>query len=118
MNRWWRRLGGLLALCAGLLALGPAGTAAAHPLGNFTVNHYDGLALFADRVELLAVVDYAEIPTLQQRPLLDARRRRHRQPGRGAAAARDRGMRRGGRAALTVTVDGSAAVLDRCRAPS
>ena len=72
MNRWWRRLGALLALCAGALALGPAGTAAAHPLGNFTVNHYDGLRLFADRVELLAVVDYAEIPTLQQRPLLDA----------------------------------------------
>ena len=36
------------------------------------MNHYDGLRLFADRVELLAVVDYAEIPTLQQRPLLDA----------------------------------------------
>ena len=52
------------------LALGPAGSAAAHPLGNFTVNHYDGLRLSADRVELLAVVDHAEIPTLQQ-PLLD-----------------------------------------------
>ena len=96
MNRWWRRLGGLLALCAGLLALGPAGTAAAHPLGNFTVNHYDGLRLFADRVELHAVVDYAEIPTLQQRPLLDTdadgtiSAAETRPPGR-------RGVRRGGR---------------------
>ena len=54
-----RRAGGL----AGLVALGSTGTAAAHPLGNFTVNHYDGLRLFADRVELFAVVDYAEIPS-------------------------------------------------------
>jgi nickel/cobalt transporter (NicO) family protein len=70
MIRWIRRLGALLALCTAALALGPAGSAAAHPLGNFTVNHYDGLRLHADRVELLAVVDHAEIPTLQQ-PRLD-----------------------------------------------
>jgi ABC-type nickel/cobalt efflux system permease component RcnA len=42
-----------------------AGGAAAHPLGNFTVNHYDGLLLRPDGVELAAVVDRAEIPTAQ-----------------------------------------------------
>jgi nickel/cobalt transporter (NicO) family protein len=46
--------------------------ASAHPLGNFTVNHYDGLRLFADRVEDHAVVDTAEIPTLQERTRVDA----------------------------------------------
>jgi ABC-type nickel/cobalt efflux system permease component RcnA len=49
-----------------------AGSASAHPLGNFTVNHYDGLRLFVDRVQDLAVVDTAEIPTLQQKPQVDA----------------------------------------------
>ncbi len=74
MRRWWWRLLALFALVAlgaGATAVLPTGTADAHPLGNFTVNHYDGLRLFPDRVELLAVVDYAEIPTLQQRPGVD-----------------------------------------------
>ncbi|SHN05016.1 ABC-type nickel/cobalt efflux system, permease component RcnA [Actinacidiphila paucisporea] len=48
-----------------------AGPAAAHPLGNFTVNRYDGLTLRPDRVEDLAVVDTAEIPTLQAKPAMD-----------------------------------------------
>ncbi|PRX70626.1 ABC-type nickel/cobalt efflux system permease component RcnA [Nonomuraea fuscirosea] len=49
----------------------PAGTMrpAAHPLGNFSVNHYDGLTIHPDRIEHLAVVDLAEIPTLQQPPI-------------------------------------------------
>ncbi|MEV5498885.1 High-affinity nickel-transporter [Nonomuraea fuscirosea] len=41
---------------------------AVHPLGNFSVNHYDGLTIHPDRIEHLAVVDLAEIPTLQQPP--------------------------------------------------
>jgi ABC-type nickel/cobalt efflux system permease component RcnA len=63
-----------LAVLAGVivaLALAGTGTAAAHPLGNFTVNHYTGLTIHPDRVEVLAVVDSAEIPTLQQRPQTD-----------------------------------------------
>lgn len=48
---------------ATFLALGTA--AQAHPLGNFTVNHYNGLRLYADRLENTAVVDVAELPTLQ-----------------------------------------------------
>lgn len=48
-----------------------AGPASAHPLGNFTVNRYDGLTLQPDRVEDLAVVDTAEIPTLQAKPAMD-----------------------------------------------
>lgn len=65
----------LLAGCAVMLILpvtlseGPV--ADAHPLGNFTVNHYDGLRLFPDRLEVHAVVDTAEIPTLQDKAATD-----------------------------------------------
>ncbi|MGH3916494.1 MAG: nickel/cobalt transporter [Pseudonocardiaceae bacterium] len=53
------------------LALVSPGTGSAHPLGNFTVNHYSGLTIHPDRVDLRAVVDSAEIATLQQRPQVD-----------------------------------------------
>jgi len=65
-----RRLVGVAALVVAALA-GTAQPAAAHPLGNFTVNHYDGLSLRPDGVEDLAVVDSAEIPTLQARPAVE-----------------------------------------------
>jgi nickel/cobalt transporter (NicO) family protein len=42
-----------------------------HPLGNFSVNEYLGLTLANDRVEVVAVVDTAEIPTRQDRPSVD-----------------------------------------------
>ncbi len=70
MRRAARLLAVLACVAASLLLLGP-GTATAHPLGNFTVNHYNGLTLYPDRVELHAVVDSAEIPTLQQQPRVD-----------------------------------------------
>jgi ABC-type nickel/cobalt efflux system permease component RcnA len=49
------------------LALLPAAPASAHPLGNFTVNTADRLVLAADGVQLLHVLDLAEIPTVQLR---------------------------------------------------
>ncbi|MFD9124555.1 high frequency lysogenization protein HflD [Kitasatospora sp. NPDC059571] len=52
-----------------LLAAAPP--AAAHPLGNFSLNHYLGLTLSPDRVEALAVTDTAEIPTLQEQTQID-----------------------------------------------
>ncbi len=66
------RRAGLLVLAMGILLFAPAGPTApppaqAHPLGNFTVNHYDGLSLFPDRIEVLAILDTAEIPTVQER---------------------------------------------------
>jgi nickel/cobalt exporter len=48
------------------------GPAAAHPLGNFTVNHFSGIEVFPDRVVIHYVVDMAEIPTFQELPLMDA----------------------------------------------
>ena len=47
------------------LGLALAGTATAHPLGNFTVNHYAGIELAGDSVYVRYVLDLAEIPTFQ-----------------------------------------------------
>ena len=53
----------LVATIALVLAL--SGTASAHPLGNFTVNHYAGIELAGDRVYVRYVLDLAEIPAFQ-----------------------------------------------------
>jgi nickel/cobalt transporter (NicO) family protein len=52
--------------------VGSAVAAAAHPLGNFTVNHYDGLVLTPHAVIDNAVVNTAEIPTEQDAQAVDA----------------------------------------------
>ena len=54
-----------LALCAVALALLVPGRAAAHPLGNFTVNHYAGIELAGDTIYVHYALDLAEIPTFQ-----------------------------------------------------
>lgn len=43
----------------------------AHPLGNFTVNRYSRLEVGATRINLLYIVDMAEIPTQQERFQID-----------------------------------------------
>jgi len=68
-RRLWRGFGVLAAASALVLVTAPG--ASAHPLGNFTVNHYDGLHLYADHVSDHAVEDVAEIPTLQRQGLID-----------------------------------------------
>ena len=50
-----------LAALAGVLLL-PA-VAGAHPLGNFTINHFSGVRVAADAVVIDHVIDLAEIPT-------------------------------------------------------
>ena len=46
--------------------------ALAHPLGNFTINHYAGITLTPEEVRLDVVIDMAEIPTFQERQRIDA----------------------------------------------
>jgi nickel/cobalt exporter len=55
-----------LALLLGLVALTLPGAAAAHPLGNFTVNRFSGIELAGNRVYVHYVLDLAEIPTFQE----------------------------------------------------
>src|SRR5215467_857998 len=54
---------GLLALC--WLLLFPTGTSA-HPMGNFSINHYAGIRVGEGFIELRYLIDMAEIPTFQE----------------------------------------------------
>ena len=78
------RLLGAAGLAIGFGLLVPA-LALAHPLGNFTINHYAGIRVEPGRVILDVVIDQAEIPTFQERQL-NRRRRRWRGLGRGDRA--------------------------------
>jgi nickel/cobalt exporter len=56
----------LLALIAALAALALPAGAAAHPLGNFTINRFSGVELSGRDIFVHYVVDLAEIPTYQE----------------------------------------------------
>lgn len=89
-------------VAAGLaVALVPAAEAGAHPLGNFTVNRYDGLVVGPGRLRVDHVEDLAEIPATQ------AMSRVKRVGLRGWAAARCADAARGSR----LRVDGRAGEL-------
>jgi nickel/cobalt transporter (NicO) family protein len=61
-----RRAVVLVALAsAALVALVTPTSARAHPLGNFTVNHYAGIELAGDALYVRFVLDFAEIPAFQ-----------------------------------------------------
>ena len=64
-----RRIGAAL-IGIGLVLLLPA-IALAHPLGNFTINHYAGIRVEPTRVILDVVIDQAEIPTFQEKLRID-----------------------------------------------
>src|SRR3972149_1590493 len=49
-------------------------SAAAHPLGNFTINHHAGLNVRRDAIVITYVLDMAEIPAFQEISSLDANR--------------------------------------------
>jgi nickel/cobalt transporter (NicO) family protein len=55
----------------GVLLVGAfaTGEAAAHPLGNFSINHMTQVKVSRDRVEALYILDQAEVPTFQERGL-------------------------------------------------
>jgi nickel/cobalt exporter len=59
-----------LVLALVVLGLLPS-EAEAHPLGNFTINHYSRLEFADEAAHITYVLDLAEIPTFQQKRLLD-----------------------------------------------
>jgi nickel/cobalt exporter len=97
MKRWL--------LVAALLALALCASAAAHPLGNFTVNRYSRVEPSGDRLYVLYVLDLAEIPTFQARPEVRA-------AGESAYARR---LTRAIARHLELTVDGRHAALTPLR---
>ncbi len=76
----------LLGFC---FASGLIGTAIAHPLGNFTINHYARITVGADRAAIRYVIDMAEISTLQELQKLEGVR-----AGAPSAAELDRHLQR------------------------
>jgi nickel/cobalt exporter len=56
---------------AAAVMLAAAPSATAHPLGNFTINHYSGLVVSPSGITDTAVIDAAEIPTYSQRASVD-----------------------------------------------
>jgi len=58
-----KRLGGFFSL---LFVLGLCRLASAHPMGNFSVNHYSKITIESDRIRVDYFIDLAEIPTYQE----------------------------------------------------
>ncbi len=54
--------------------------AEAHPLGNFTINHYSGVQVASDGVGIDYVLDMAEIPAFQEINQLDTNHNRKAEP--------------------------------------
>ena len=61
-TRWLTAFAG-----AGVISVAAAIPALAHPLGNFTINHYSRVELAGDQARVLYVLDLAEIPTFQEK---------------------------------------------------
>jgi nickel/cobalt transporter (NicO) family protein len=59
------------ALAVAMFALLPLRKAEAHPLGNFTINHYSRIEFSDEAARVTYILDLAEIPTLQQKKHLD-----------------------------------------------
>jgi nickel/cobalt exporter len=68
------RLSALAVLAMMLLGLALPVAATAHPLGNFTINRYDGLTVSPTWTHIDHVVDMAELPTVQARQEMEADR--------------------------------------------
>jgi nickel/cobalt transporter (NicO) family protein len=66
MGRRFLRAAALAAFCAAIPA-----SVLAHPLGNFTINHYAGISVSPGEIRLDVVIDMAEIPTFQERQQID-----------------------------------------------
>jgi nickel/cobalt transporter (NicO) family protein len=63
-NNLWRRL--IVIFIVLSIAFGLPTIAWAHPLGNFTINHYAGLHVSRDSIAIDFVLDMAEIPAFQE----------------------------------------------------
>jgi ABC-type nickel/cobalt efflux system permease component RcnA len=59
-----RRIGIFFGIALSLFLV--SGSAFAHPMGNFSVNHYGKIKVGQNSVEILYLVDMAEIPTYQE----------------------------------------------------
>ncbi len=68
VQKRWKYLQTLLVLFFGALC----SVARAHPMGNFSINHLSELTVHSDRIEGRYLLDFAEIPTVTERAVMDA----------------------------------------------
>ena len=61
----------VLLIVAGTFLVAGAGSAQAHPLGNFSINRFSGIEVSRDSISIHYAVDMAEVPTFQRRDELD-----------------------------------------------
>ncbi len=112
MNRRGRRLARLLAAVVVLLAMplvAPA-PASAHPLGNFTINHYVAVTASPSAVNVDVVTDYAEIPSIELLARLDADGDGRLDPSETDASRRD--ICASAPAGVEVAIDGAPLALE------
>lgn len=64
-------LAGFVAVAAFAAVLAPVRGALAHPLGNFTINHFARIEVYSDEIRVHWVLDMAEVPTFQEMSTLD-----------------------------------------------
>jgi nickel/cobalt exporter len=100
----------LVAATLAVAALLLPGVASAHPLGNFTINHYNGIRVSTDAVLVDHVLDMAEIPTFSERNAMDTDG--DGQVGSAEAAAYESARCDAIRADLDLRAGGSALSLD------
>lgn len=60
--------------CVALLLIAFCVAAAAHPLGNFSINQYSRLEVAPSRIKIRQVLDMAEVPTFQESSKIDTDR--------------------------------------------
>ena len=65
-----KRLAVVTGVVLSVLAV-PMAAASAHPLGNFTINHYSGIHVSPDEIRVDYVIDMAEIPAFQELESID-----------------------------------------------
>jgi nickel/cobalt transporter (NicO) family protein len=95
----------LVVFVVALAALVVPVAAAAHPLGNFTVNRFSRIEPSGDRIYVLYVLDMAEIPTFQAKPTVTAEGARAYAQGLATSIGRS----------LDLSVDGRRLVLHPLR---
>ena len=98
-----------VAFALSLIGLAAPAAALAHPLGNFTINHYAGIAVARDHVQLDLVIDMAEIPTFQERLKIDTSGDGDVSDDEAAAAAPTRCATEAG--AMRLTIAGSSVAV-------
>src|SRR5437867_9793122 len=72
VNRLSKRQRIRCALIVATMLAATAGSAVAHPLGNFTINHFARIEIGPQRIAIHYVIDMAEIPAFQELQKIDS----------------------------------------------